>query len=511
MQEYNIRYEILDYNKYYNRLNTIVNNPNNIYPITKHNPIGQTKCGFDIDHYSIGNGPKHIVYMGCAHGNEIISTDYVTQLMENIALGNGDYKNFDPNEFTLDFIPCQNPEGFFTTTYALNSVMKDMNEEEIEAFSKKYWAAYREDDINVQAINNILSSYCEKFTSLDNKANLTNLFWKQSRSKEITPDYIISFLEQNGDISREEITNLVTEKWQEKLNGKSTIPADKLHHKIFEGINIDCIPEIDEKHQKLKSSLNEMYSSGLFPIETLANFFSNSSGVNLNDNNEYFYNETKEKIAKDGNVYANLRDNNLLKSVPGPVGTPSADLDKPFEYAPENQALLNFLAEQDNKNENYAFFNIHGTGGLLYLYPVADDDLEQAHNEGVSRNFTFFINNRLATEYTKATGQEYKDKTGTDNPYKTIGYPDRITGVGDLLRKKYISSFVLELSKMGGNPIAPYGDRQGNYNITMTANMRANMKFLKTLLTIDHLYDSSYNMSYDDSGQVHYTEGPRLK
>ena len=110
---YNIRYEILDYNSYYERLASIVNNSQNRFSVTRHEPIGQSKCGFDIEHFSIGTGPMHIVYMGGAHGNEIISVDYVTQLMENIALGNGDYETFDPSIFTLDFIPCQNPEGFF--------------------------------------------------------------------------------------------------------------------------------------------------------------------------------------------------------------------------------------------------------------------------------------------------------------------------------------------------------------------------------------------------------------
>ena len=61
--------------------------------------------------------------MGGAHGNEIISVDFVTQLMQNLALGNN-FDNFDPEIFTIDFIPVQNPEGFAVTTYALDSVMK---------------------------------------------------------------------------------------------------------------------------------------------------------------------------------------------------------------------------------------------------------------------------------------------------------------------------------------------------------------------------------------------------
>ena len=84
-----------------------------------------------------------------------------------------------------------------------------------------------------------------------------------------------------------------------------------------------------------------------------------------------------------------------------------------------------------------------------------------------------------------------------------MGHPDRITGVGDVLRKKYLASFLLELSKMGGNPLAPYGDRKGNYFLTMTSNFRANAKMMETVLEVRHLYDMSYTMQYD-GGRVRY-------
>ena len=132
MSNYEVKYEILDYNKFYNRLDNICTNPANKFKVERLTPIGQTKCGFDIEHFQIGNGPVHIVYMGGCHGNEIIGVDYVTQLMSNIALGLGEYENFDTNLYSIEFIPCQNPEGFFTTTYALSSYMKDMNDEELE-------------------------------------------------------------------------------------------------------------------------------------------------------------------------------------------------------------------------------------------------------------------------------------------------------------------------------------------------------------------------------------------
>lgn len=511
MAEYNVRYEILNYQKYNNRIKSILNNSQNKFPITTHTPIGKTSCGFDIEHYSIGNGPMHIVYMGCAHGNEIISTDYVTQLMENIALANGAYKDFDPTKFTLDFIPCQNPEGYFTTTYALDSVMKNMNDEEIEAFCKKYWSLYREDDINVNSINSIIDTFSEELKPHQTPYVIKKIFWLACARREITPKYLSVFLSEYTGTDLNKTKELIESKWEEKFKGKNSIPAKKNHHSIFKGISLNCIPEIDEKHKKLKEALTKLYERGQFPIETLANFFSNASGVNLNDNNLFYYNEMRKRRAKEGEVYANLRDNNLSKTIPGPVGTPSISLDEPFEYAPENKALLDFLEKQDKKKENYAFFNVHGTGGLLYLYPVFEDDTKKAHRDGTTRDFTFFINNRLATEYTKSIGKTYEEKTGKFDPYKTMNYPDRITGVGDLLRKKYISSFVLELSKMGGNPISPYGDRKGNFTLTMISNMQANMKLLNTILTISHLYNSSYTMSYDEFGQVHYEETARKK
>ena len=90
-----------------------------------------------------------------------------------------------------------------------------------------------------------------------------------------------------------------------------------MHHKIFNSVNIDSIPEIDDAHKKLKESLKKIYANNDFPPSTLANFFSNSAGVNLNDNNEYYFEEQKRQAAEEGTVYATLRDNNLAKAYRG--------------------------------------------------------------------------------------------------------------------------------------------------------------------------------------------------
>src|SRR5699024_2437602 len=112
------------------------------------------------------------------------------------------------------------------------------------------------------------------------------------------------------------------------------------------------------------------------------------------------------------------------------------NLDGSFEYTEENKALLSFLENQDNKNENYAFINSHGTGGMLYVYPVSDNDLSLAHTQGVTRDFKFYINSQIANEYTKKISEVYEEETGKSNSgYKIVGFPNHISGVGDVLRK----------------------------------------------------------------------------
>lgn len=510
MENYDIAYEILNYETYQKRLKDLFDNENVKNPVAKHMPIGYSSCGFSIDHYSIGNGPMHIVYLAGAHGNEIIGVDYVTQLMKNIAEGKGEFANFNPDLFTIDFIPCQNPEGFYTTTYALNSVMKNMSSKEIEQFSKDYYMSYRQDDINVRDINYILKEFCNEY-GLNIEKELITLFWQSCAKETKSVDQITKFLKKYFYVDSHTIKEFVSIRWNEKFPDKEFISAEKLHQEMFKDVTLDCIPEIDEAHKKLKAKLTKMYSLSGFPKGTLANFFPNADGVNLNDNNEYFYRELKQRMYTEGAVYANQRDNNIRKDIPSPVGMPSKDMELPFEYTNENKALLEFIARQDAKEEHYAFVNCHGTGGIFYLYPVAEDDLDKAHSEGVTRDFTFFINNRIASEYTKETGRVYEALNGKKEPYGMVGHPDRITGIGDLLRKEYPSSFLLELSKMGGNPIGPYGDIKRNYIPTMVSNMNATMSMLNTILELKHLYSSSYSMSYTDTGRVVYGEGPRKR
>lgn len=515
MEKFDIRYEILNYDKLNRRLDKIVNNKNNKFKVTKQEPIGKSSCGFNIDHYTIGRGPIHILYMGGCHGDEIIGVDFVTQLMENMALGNGDFENFDYNTYTIDFIPLQNPESFYVTTYALDQIMGKMTEEEIEKFSKQYYVAMRNDNIIYASINNVIKT-CAQHYSIE-PTPIINKFWFDfSTKKEIDIETFANFIENELQINDSKI---IKEAWESVFNNQTTISLEKQHQKMFENVTLDCIPEKDEAHKILKEKITRIYSKGDFPLSTLANFLSNADGVNLNDNNPIYYEIFKNRIKNEKVVYAGSKYNNIIKSIPGPQGMPNYDMDAGFTFAEENKALLSFLFKQDEFGLNFASINCHGTGGLLFLYPHYDEkkDTEIIENGGyVERDFSFLINNILATEYTKATGEVYKEKTNSDDTvsnlaYKTTGYPTVPTGVGDLLRKTFIGAFLLELSKMGGNPIGPYGDRYGNYNLTMESNMKACMNMLKTIKEIKYMYRSKYVMHKENDSNIEYITVPNTK
>ncbi len=53
------------------------------------------------------------------------------------------------------------------------------------------------------------------------------------------------------------------------------------------------------------------------------------------------------------------------------------------------------------------------------------------------------------------------------------------TSLNDILRLKYPIDLLIELSPMGGNPIGPYGDINGNYKNVMSSNMYAVKELLE--------------------------------
>lgn len=106
-------FQFLSYEDVNRRLNDLVNSVDSKVKVKKEYPLGFTAFNLPIEHYSMGSGPKHIVVTGSYHAAEIITTIFVVRLMEELAANPGDF-NFD--EYTIDFIPIMNPEGYLITT-----------------------------------------------------------------------------------------------------------------------------------------------------------------------------------------------------------------------------------------------------------------------------------------------------------------------------------------------------------------------------------------------------------
>ncbi len=497
---YKISSQVIDFVLFYKHLEIIEKNKQNKFPLIKLKPIGKSSCGFPIEHFKVGDGPLHIVYMGGTHGNEIISVDFILQLMNNLALGNGVFKNFNPDLFTVDFIPCQNPEGYFTTTYALKSVMKDMNQKEILHFCKQYYLNYRNRNVKINNLNQIICTCCQKYDFSTQEKNIITSFWKNFYNKKFSSKELIQFLTETLFVEENQIKNDIKYLWEENIQETYIDNTKIVYLEPFNNINLDCIPLIDNNHIELRNALEKLYQNNKFPFCTLANFIANASGVNLNDNNEFYFQELNKRIEKEKIVYSSPI-YPLPKSCISPFGTTSIDFTK-FIHAPENVAILKFF--KDMENSCYAFFNCHGTGGQLYVEPFYD-----INDKSNFRDFSFYINNRIATEYLKEIEKTYIEKTGIKSSYEKMGYPNKITGMADLLRSKYIGHFLLELSKAGGNPLGPY--IMPNYHLTMEANFRACQKIMDTILELEHLYDKTYQVKYNNNGKVNYYAQTRTR
>ena len=153
--------KILDYEQVIDKLKTIEKNSKMI----KLEPIGFTTFNFPILHYTYGNGKKHIVISGATHGSELISTDFVINLMEKIQY------YIDENEFTIHFVPMLNPEGYIITTSAIRAIIpRDMKNIDAQPIIKKYVKDYNSHNLTYQETFANIDYSCipEKYTELKN-------------------------------------------------------------------------------------------------------------------------------------------------------------------------------------------------------------------------------------------------------------------------------------------------------------------------------------------------------
>lgn len=136
--------KILDYKQVLKKLNNIECYSNKI---KREEPIGKTSYGLPILHYTVGTGKNHVVLSAAQHGCEIITTEFLINVMEKIARNHGKFQFLDKNEYTLHFLPMLNPEGYLIVTSALRKMIKkDLPNDEAQEVYNDYLDAYRKDD-----------------------------------------------------------------------------------------------------------------------------------------------------------------------------------------------------------------------------------------------------------------------------------------------------------------------------------------------------------------------------
>ena len=468
---------------------------NNIIKNEKLNSIGlkvetveTTNNGYGIDLFTIGKGTKEIFIVGGTHSSEIITVDFVMQLIENLPY----LPSFDPNLYTLKIIPMQNPSGYNVVTSLLDNI--DMVN--YENTSKEYYLRNRIDDVFnrvFKSLNKIIiePNFFNKlkehikmdpaWKSLSNQSSIPkierlNRIIENCKGKSFDEDriYILSACQQvlKNDINKNNIhdlffiefvirfENMIKNMKEDDLNH-----ARKLHHQMFENVKIE---NLNIKSEILKRRLVDAYKNN--PPGSIINHDVNENFVNLNSNQP----NNKGLTCKNIEYLSNGAKNNIKNYCIGPAGLSSVHSNN-FEFELENKVLLRLISKSVSENKYISTLLYHGTGGLLYYKPDANCLNSSKYNEFLNYNKT------LAEVYNEGISISLNEE------YKLIEQAEN-NGFGDYLRNNFIGVILIELSKMNGNPIAPYGDSK-NIERTMNANFEGvekHLEYFKKILKGSH-------------------------
>lgn len=481
-----VNYDKINYSKYREKIKNIINNPELQKFGLNYEILGFTNYDYPIEAITLGYGDKEMFIVGGTHGSEVIGIDFVMQLIDNIP----NMEQFNPELYKIIFIPLQNPEGFDISS----STFSDIADEEYREKSYEYYERHRTDVLISMAMsslnefvsellnsNYIISAQLlllklKQFINNDNKWQSLNdvraipqidvLIKKINEIDNVTDfndlkSQLISVSNSilrnlNFSDSKEQGFMLLLTEFRNGFSGDliwndiDNENRKKLHQLMFENVGFDNIAG-----EALKKQVTKLYNDYPFPEGSQIKFDANGNGVNLNANT---FTNPGIKLKQEGTiVYGNRDRDNIPRYFKGPIGAPSVDVNH-FEYEKENKYLFNILNDSYNRGKYLFTFLYHGTGGLIYYKPeetVMDfDDYSEFYN------------------YNKILAEIYSEKT----KYKILEVSD-ISGYGDYLRKTFPGVLLIELSKMCGNPIAPYGDYNNIYNV-----MNDNIEAFKSVL-----------------------------
>ena len=449
----NFTYNKINLTKYYQTLKELFMNEELQQLNISYSNLGKTNYNYNIDCITIGNGDKEIFLVGGTHGSEIITTDFLLNFIKELP----NKKDFNPSEVKLIIIPLQNPEGFDICTNTFNQFDENIFEEK----SYEYFIKYKIDslitsilkDLNNLNLRNEPYPLDEFYNFINNNEYwlyLTSLIPELKKFKYCINNLNNKYLNYNNFIiticnsfpKNNPYLNFVLLELKDFLldnNPKSYINTNKrLYQNMFKNSTFDNLKNI-----KLKKDTIDIYQKYNHPKGSQINHDSTGLGINLNANNTL--NPGINYIRKNQPIYGPGIKSNIRNYVPGPIGIPTLNINN-FEYSIENIVLENLIKDSINRGKYQATFLFHGTGGLIYYKPH-----KELMNETKYQEFLNF-NEELANIYHNDTTYKLLNESGS-------------TGYGDYLRRTYQGVLLIELSKMGGNPIGPYGDKNNIYKV----------------------------------------------
>lgn len=307
------KFQYMNYQDVNDRIEKLMHDNESINEIKKERPLGYTEYGLPIQHYTMGNGPKHIVISGSYHAAEIITTIFVVRLMEDMAKD----AEFKKDEYTLDFIPIVNPEGYLITTSMQDLYLGDNTTEEEKILeAKTYWASYR-------------------------------------------ADATIPAKVRNGELP------------------ETAMLEKKSYQALFDNVNLE---EYLKDYPKIKESVLNIVQKNNYPVGVMAAWSANASGIDLSQNVPYNP-AIKTLLEADGPVYNHLAYANTRKDIPGPVNTPCRNLEHfTFEAENLAMLNFMEELNAKKEEEIIAYFNYHSVMGKMYQRPVKEDWLLKLYN-----------------------------------------------------------------------------------------------------------------------------------
>lgn len=481
-----INYEKINYIKVRNKLNNLSKNDDLLKLGWTKKTLTLTEYNYPLDCIEVGHGKNELFLVAGTHSSEIVAIDFIIQLLEQLPT----FKDFDPNIFKLKIIPIQNPEGFDIASSNLN-VIKEHNFQEK---SYEYYLRYRTDSIIVNALNSLNNFINNYFNNKVIDATIflaefkrfidTNPNWKKLEEKNCMPNIKIfntliknipnttnftslklellntcniTLSKLNTNNLHDSFLQLFINQLKTGFNSNNiwTMLTNENQNKLYQQMFSEDNKIKNLQNPTLEKDINNIYKQYNHPQGSQISHDATGIGINLNAN--HLLNRGIEATKNNNIIYGPGVKNNIKNYFPGPLGTPSKDVNN-FTYAIENQALYQLLKDSYDKGNYLATILYHGTGGLIYYKPYEDLMSTKDYNE------FYNYNQELANIYQQSTNYRILEEAST-------------SGYGDLLRRTFPGVLMVELSKMGGNPIGPYGDKNNIYN-TMNDNFIAIQKIL---------------------------------